>query len=76
MPVAALARLLRSALGDEKALEVVTAALEEMRLPANADLAQRDALGVLERVAKTQGLVGIAARFAMSHVHMRWGMER
>jgi hypothetical protein len=76
MPVSALARLLRSALGEEKATEIVTATLGEMQLSAPEGLDQGEALKVLEALAKTPGIVGITARFAKSHVHLHWGEER
>jgi hypothetical protein len=76
MPAASLARLLRSALGEEKATEVVTSTMSELGLPVASGLAQAEALKALELIAKTPGIVGISARFAMSHVHLHWGEER
>jgi hypothetical protein len=76
MPTAALARLFRSALGDEKAAELVTSALGELGMPTASGLAQDEALKALELIAKTPGIVGITARFAKSHVHLHWGKER
>jgi hypothetical protein len=76
MSTGALARLFRSALGEEKATEIVIAALGELRLPAASGFDQGDALKILEVIAKTPGIVGITARFAKSHVHLHWGDER
>ncbi len=76
MPAGALARLLRSAMGEEKASEIVNSAVRELRLAAGDGLDQADALKVLELLAKTPGIVGITARFAKSHVHLHWGEER
>ena len=76
MSPSALARLLRSVLGEEKATEVVDSAIRDLSLPAGSSLGQDDALKALDLIAKTPGIVGITARFAMSHVHLHWGEER
>jgi hypothetical protein len=41
-------------------------------LGLRGDLDREQALIVLEKIAETQGLVGITARFAKTKVHLRW----
>jgi hypothetical protein len=66
----ALAALLSPSLGDAKADEVVRAAMEALRFHPFKPLDTQQALEVLEQVAQTPGIVGVAARFAKSRVHL------
>jgi hypothetical protein len=67
---AQIANLLVASLGEEKANEVVGAAAT--KLGVGPDVSRTDALRILEKVAETSGLVGIAARFAKSRAIMLW----
>jgi hypothetical protein len=61
--VHALISMLARSLGDEKAREVVTAAMAELHL-AGERLSEAEATSVLERLASREGVVGTVARFA------------
>jgi hypothetical protein len=69
-PISDLVALLAPAIGDEKAKEAVEGAVETLGL--RGDLDRDQALIVLEKIAESQGLVGITARFAKTKVHLRW----
>lgn len=62
-----VAELLAPTLGREKSSEVVAAVVTRLALPA-ADLSPEQALAVLDELARTPGMVGIAARFARSRL--------
>ena len=62
-----VADLLAPTLGTEKSSEVVAAVVLRLALPA-ADLSPEQALAVLDELARTAGMVGIAARFARSRL--------
>lgn len=66
-----LVGLLSPSLGDEKAREAVAQAAAALGLHAEL-IDRKQALGILEHVARTAGLVGIAARFAKTHIHLKW----
>ncbi len=68
-----LASLLSPSLGDTTAHAVVTSALEVLRLSPNQPLTVSQALSVLEHIAQRPGIVGVAARFAKSRVHLMGG---
>jgi cellulase/cellobiase CelA1 len=61
--VHALVSMLGRSLGDEKAREVVTAAMAELHL-AGERLSEAEAESVLEQLASREGVVGTVARFA------------
>jgi hypothetical protein len=63
--------LLSQSIGDDKASAIVDEAAQALGYGASLDREQ--ALLVLERIAQSPGLVGIAARFAKSRVHLVWG---
>lgn len=63
--------MLSRTLGSDKALETVS--LAAAQLGAGEQLNRDQALGVLEHIAQQPGIVGIAARFAKSRVHLVWG---
>ena len=65
-----LAGLLSPSVGDAVAQNAVRSALVSLGLRESARLSVSDALAVLERVAETPGLLGVAARFAKSRVHL------
>lgn len=60
-----LTRLLAAALGEEKGDEIVTAAAHALGF-AGQEFAPEEARAIFERVAKTEGLIGVVARFALS----------
>lgn len=60
-----LARLLASALGQEKADEVVTSAAHALGFAGSSHTIE-EARAILERLATTEGLIGVVARFALS----------
>lgn len=70
-PRSALMDMLSGTLGSDKAAAIVDEAANALGIGAVLDREQ--ALRVLERVAQNPGLVGIAARFAKSRVHLVWG---
>lgn len=67
-----LAKLLGASVGEEKAGEVVGKAITDLALTSTLGLTRSEGLKVLEHIARTPGIVGISARFAMSHVHLKW----
>jgi hypothetical protein len=71
-PPEALAKLLSASMGEEKAGEVVGKAITDLALSSALGLTRNEGLKVLEHIARTPGIVGISARFAMSHVHLKW----
>jgi hypothetical protein len=62
--------MLARSLGSDKAIEAVNVAAEQVGVGETVDFEQ--ALQVLEQVAHQPGIVGIAARFAKSRVHLVW----
>ena len=69
---ALLITLLRESVGDTVAAEAIDRAAAELALNGTT-LSRAQALKLLERVAENEGLVGIAARFAKSKIHLGWG---
>jgi hypothetical protein len=65
-----LTALLASSLGEEKSDEVVLESLRALHFPEDRFTLEQ-ALGVLERLAASEDLVGVAARFAKAHLLMR-----
>ncbi|HEX9622083.1 MAG TPA: hypothetical protein VF989_18180 [Polyangiaceae bacterium] len=65
-----LVRNFSAALGEAKAQQVVSEAVEQSGFAA-ASLTQKDALAVLDRIAQSPGIVGIAARFIKSRYLLR-----
>jgi hypothetical protein len=70
IPLADLIALLASSMGNEKAEELVREAARGRTVVAGA-IAQPDALGVLEELARQPGLVGVTARFAKARLALR-----
>lgn len=70
IPVSQLHALLAGAIGDDKARAVIDAAVIEKGLRPGGPLSVDEALGVLDHVAQTPGIVGITARFAKSRLHL------
>jgi hypothetical protein len=60
--------LLTATLGEERATTLVRETADAMRLPNELELDQ--ALALLEKITKMSGVVGVAARFAMSRIHL------
>jgi hypothetical protein len=69
-PRQALADMLGRSLGNDKA--AATVALAAQQLGLGMHLNRHEALNVLEHIAQQPGIVGIAARFAKSRVHLVW----
>jgi hypothetical protein len=65
-----IASMLARSLGAEKSASAVEEAALQLGLLTNLD--RQQALRVLELIAQQPGLVGIAARFAKSRVHLVW----
>jgi hypothetical protein len=65
--------MLARSLGNDKANEAVNLAAEQVGVGDN--LSREQALQVLEQVAHQPGIVGIAARFAKSRVHLVWSTD-
>ena len=70
-PRQTLTDMLARSLGNETAARTVDTAAQAVG--AGERLSRDDALRVLEQIAREQGIVGIAARFAKSRVHLVWG---
>ena len=60
-----------SALGEAKANDVVLKTARELGLPTEM-FDGRQALQILEAIARQPGLVGITARFAKARAILRW----
>ncbi|HEY4118197.1 MAG TPA: hypothetical protein VGM56_10085 [Byssovorax sp.] len=71
MPVAELAALLAASLGQEKAHECVTAALQQRGIVGPVTIEQ--ATSVFDDLGRAQGIVGVAARFAKARIALRFG---
>jgi hypothetical protein len=71
-PLAVIARLLSSALGEERASDIVREAAVKKSIALNAEIDIGQALAILELLAGTPGVVGAAARFAKSRIHLSW----
>ncbi len=65
-----LITLLSRSLGEDAARLYVVEAAGDLRL--GDQLAVADALAILEKLAGSPGLVGVAARFAKARVHLAW----
>lgn len=61
-------------LGRSIGLEVASAAVSRasLDLGVGPELTRVEALSLLERIAQEPGIVGIAARFTKSRVHLLW----
>ena len=66
----ALAALLAPTLGQEKSDEVILEVLKELALPLET-VSLSQGLAVLDRLALSEGLVGVASRFAKAHLLLR-----
>ena len=65
-----LAALLAPTLGQEKSDEVILEVLKELALPLET-VSLSQGLAVLDRLALSEGLMGVASRFAKAHLLMR-----
>ena len=65
-----LVALLSQAIGNDKAEQEILGAAEALGLSRSSALSVPQALGILETVAESPGLVGVAARFAKSRLHL------
>jgi hypothetical protein len=74
VPSSHLAELLAPTLGWEKSSEVVESAALRLGFPPQ-ELRKEQALAVLDELARTPGMVGIAARFARSRLDARGSAE-
>ncbi len=66
----AVVSMLARSLGDEKARDVVAAAMGELKLSGDR-LSDAEALLVLERLASRDGVVGTVARFAKARLLLK-----
>lgn len=62
---------LSASVGEERAREVVLAAVVELAIPPGP-ITFAQALALLEHLAKMPGSLGIAARFAKGRIHLSW----
>ncbi len=62
--------MLSHAVGNEKAESAVLGAARDLGYTPGAILDTNQSLALLEKVAETPGIVGVAARFAKSRVHL------
>lgn len=69
-PRALVAQLLSPNLGEERAHKLVDETALTMNLPADLELDQ--ALALLEKITRMSGVVGVAARFAKTRIHLSW----
>lgn len=58
-------------LGEEKARETVHGALSRLRFDGKPAFDRADSLRVLEELAREDGIVGVAARFAKARILLR-----
>jgi hypothetical protein len=70
-----LAGYLGAAIGDAKAREVIVGAARKLGYGFTGELRHAEALKVLEMIAETKGLVGLAARFTKSRLYLQWGVD-
>jgi hypothetical protein len=63
--------LLSPSIGVVRATTAVENASQTVGV-AGDDLSRADALRILEEIADVSGIVGVAARFAKSRVHLIW----
>jgi hypothetical protein len=66
-----VAALLSSALGTDKALELVAAAATRLGLPADR-LDKAAAIALLDQLAAEPGVVGLCARFGKARLILRF----
>ncbi|MEO8876317.1 MAG: hypothetical protein ABI461_12080 [Polyangiaceae bacterium] len=60
-----------SSVGEEKARDVVHAAVVQLHLAHKLTLDRTDALALLDHLAADPGIVGVAARFAKARTLLR-----
>ena len=58
-------------LGDEKARETVHGAISRLRFEGKATFDRAESLRLLEELAREEGIVGVAARFAKARILLR-----
>ena len=68
VPVDELVAFFTSSAGEEKAREVVQAALVALHFAHKNTLERTEALAVLDHLAADPGIVGVAARFAKARI--------
>ena len=71
LPCAEIYAIFSPCVGEEKAGELVRAAMRKLQLPEDA-LGKADVLRVLEELASVPGIVGVTARFAKARVILRF----
>lgn len=69
-PRSLVVRLLAPNLGEERAQKLVEETAQVMDLPAELELEQ--ALALLEKITRMSGVIGVAARFAKTRIHLSW----
>jgi len=70
-----IAALLEHTLGSEKSVEVVASAMQSLGIP-DGRLVREQAVGVLEVIAKAQGIVGVVGRFAKARLILRFDVPK
>lgn len=69
-PRSLVVRLLAPNVGEERAQKLVEETAQVMGLPAELELDQ--ALALLEKITRMSGVIGVAARFAKTRIHLSW----
>ncbi|MFO0616317.1 MAG: hypothetical protein U0414_27240 [Polyangiaceae bacterium] len=69
-PLSLVVSLLAPDLGEDRAARLVEETASILNLPGEVDLDQ--ALTLLERITRMSGVVGVAARFAKTRIHLSW----
>jgi hypothetical protein len=62
--------LLAPTLGQERAANLVHETADAMHLPEQIQL--EEALVLLEKITRMSGVIGVAARFAKTRIHLSW----
>jgi hypothetical protein len=72
--VADLVAVLGGSIGDDKARRLVLDTLTELQVDTRR-FTRAEALKVLETLAETPGIVGVASRFGRSRMMLRWARD-
>jgi hypothetical protein len=69
-PLSLIVSLLAPNLGEERSQKLVDETAMTMNLPRQVGFDQ--ALALLEKITRMSGVVGVAARFAKTRIHLSW----
>jgi hypothetical protein len=72
--VSDLVAVLGGSIGDDKARGLILDTLADLQVDTRG-FTRADALAVLETLAETAGIVGVASRFARSRLMLQWGRD-